>query len=147
MSFAFTEKESENIINHYGKDFYKKLLNDIEIYSEKWQLEIIKFVDYFSVNCILVCKSVLYGDAVLKIGNPSKETLTEYNTLLEYNGKGFCKVLNADIENGVILEELIQPSIQLRAEKSLENRLEVFSALHKDLHIKPVNPDIYPTYV
>ncbi|HBL84747.1 MAG: hypothetical protein A2Y17_01845 [Clostridiales bacterium GWF2_38_85] len=147
MNFTLSKNESEKIKNHFGQAFYEKLLKNIDIYSEMWQLEIVKLVDYFSVNCILVCRSALYGDAVLKIGNPCKETITEYNTLLEYNGNRFCKVLNADIDNGVILEELIQPGIQLRTEKSLEKRLAVFSDLYRDLHIKSVNPDIYPTYV
>jgi streptomycin 6-kinase len=110
-------------------------------------LEVLKLIDYFSINCIFICKSDYFGDTILKIGNPCREIFTEYSTLKEYNGKYFCKVYDSDIENGIILEELIKPGIQLRNEKSLEKRLSIFSSLYHGLHIEPENPEIYPTYV
>lgn len=146
MIFNFSQSNSNSIIEHFGRDFFEKVLNDIEVYSRKWNLEILQLVDYFSVNCIFICRSKQYGEAILKIGSPSTEVLTEYNTLCEYNGRHFCKVFEADIENGIILEELIKPGIRLREEKSLENRLLTFSNLFNGLHIEPAKANIYPTY-
>ncbi|MDF2543644.1 MAG: aminoglycoside resistance protein [Herbinix sp.] len=146
MSFLFSFEETDKIINHFGQQYYEKIKKDLEVYSHKWKLEIVQLVDYFSVNCIFICKSDDFGNAILKIGNQNNEILTEYNTLKEYDGKHFCKVYASDLENGIILEELIKPGRQLRNEKSLEKRLNIFSSLYNGLHIKPKNPNIYPTY-
>lgn len=147
MSFYIGQNEARKIKDHYGAAFYDKVLRDIETYSKKWNLEILQMVDYYSVNCIFECRSEHFGDAILKICNPGKEVFTEFNTLLEYDGKRFCRVYISDVENGIILEERIHPGIQLRNEQSLEKRLSVFSSLYKGLHIEPKNPAIYPTYM
>ncbi len=146
MCYCFRPNEAKKIVERFGKDFYGKVLKDIEFYSSKWKLEIIQLIDYFSVNCLFICRSGYYGDAILKICKPCKEVLTELNTLREYNGRRFCKVFDSDIENGIILEELIYPGVQLRDEKILEKRLSVFSSLYNQLHIEPFSMELYPTY-
>ncbi|SCZ08516.1 aminoglycoside phosphotransferase family protein [Alkaliphilus peptidifermentans] len=147
MIYNFKEFESQKIIEHFGDAFFDKVQNDIEFYSNKWGIEILELVDYFSVNCIFKCSSKKFGDSILKINRPCREVFTEYNTLREYNGKRFCNVFDSDIENGVILEECIKPGIRLRDEQSLEKRLNVFSNLFNGLHIEPENPSMYPTYI
>lgn len=107
-----------------------------------------QFIPSYSVNAIFKCYSENFGSVVLKIGNPSfREIYTEFNTLLEYNGRGFCRVFDADIENGVILEECVQPGNPLRDEGLLDIRLTVFSSLYKGLHIAPNKTEKYPTYL
>ncbi|MDF2538535.1 MAG: aminoglycoside resistance protein [Herbinix sp.] len=145
--FGFSNQETERIISHFGENFYHKVIKDIAFYTKKWRLSSIRLIDYYSVNCNFTCYSEDYGASVLKIGNPCRETFTEYHTLLEYKDKGFCKVYAADIDNGVIIEELISPGTQLRAEASLDQRLSVFCSLHKDLHIAPEDGRIYPSYM
>lgn len=144
-SYELTKNEIQNIRGLFGASFYENLLADIQKYKQMWNLEALEMVDYYSVNCIFRCRSKQFGDVVLKIGKPCKETITEYNTLLEYNGKQFCRVIDADIERGVILEEEIKPGTRLREEKSLSKRLSVFSDIFNSLHIKPANS--YPTYL
>ncbi len=146
MIYNFSQEESQKIIEHFGQAFFEKVLKDIEIYSIKWNLKILQLVDYYSVNCIFICHSQQFGNAILKITNPCREVFTEFNTLREYNGKLFCNVFDADMDNGIILEELIEPGIRLRDEKLIEKRLFVFSNLFNNLHIVPDNPKIYPTY-
>lgn len=147
MIYNFKEFESQKIIEHFGEAFFDKVRNDIQFYSNKWGIDKLELVDYFSVNCIFKCSSKKFGDSILKISRPCREVFTEYNTLREYNGKRFCYVFDSDIENGVILEECIKPGIRLRDEQSLEKRLNVFSNLFNGLHIEPENPSIYPTYI
>lgn len=147
MRYNFNEFESSKIKTHFGDAFFDKIQIDLEFYSDKWGIEIIELVPYFSVNCIFKCFSKEFGYSILKITRPCREVFTEYNTLLEYNGKGFCIVFDSDIENGIILEELIEPGISLREEQSLEKRLDVFSDLYNNLHIESKNPSIYPTYI
>ena len=145
--FQFTKVEAEKVIAHFGEPFYKKVVSDIEKYAKTWRLSSLQLINYYSVNCVFKCYSLDFGNAVLKIGNPCREVNTEFNTLSEYNGNRFCKVFDADTNNGVIIEELITPGTQLRAETSLDKRLSVFCSLYKGLHIIPANDEIYPTYM
>ena len=145
--YCFKQNEVENVINRFGKDFYEKALRNIEAYADKWALTSSQFIPSYSAKLVFKCSSEKFGSVVLKIGNPSfREVFTEFNTLHEYNGRRFCRVFEADIENGVILEECVQPGNPLRDESSLDKRLAVFCSLYKGLHILPVKAEIYPTY-
>ncbi|GIN71967.1 hypothetical protein J14TS2_24420 [Bacillus sp. J14TS2] len=146
--FRFKKNETEEIINRFGEDFHNKVLRDIEVYADKWNLTSFQFIPSYSANLVFKCYSDNLGNAVLKIGNPSfGEIFKEFYTLSEYNGKRFCRVFKDDIKNGVILEERVQPGQPLRAEKSLDKRLAIFCSLYKGLHIPPTQEDIYPTYI
>jgi streptomycin 6-kinase len=146
--YCFNQHEIEKIVNRFGKDFYEKVLRDIETYADKWALTSFQLIPSYSVNLIFICHSESFGSAALKIGNPAfGATTTEFNTLSQYNGRRFCRVFDADIENGVILEECVRPGNPLRDESSLDKRLSVFCSLYKGLHITPVNAEIYPTYI
>jgi len=153
MSYNFTEAQKNKIIERWGQDFYLKILGDIETYSERWNLSDIEFIEHYSVNFIFFCKSKLYGDCVLKMGGnfQDKEFLGEYNTLREYNGKRYVKVYEGDVNIEkrikVMLIERCIPGKTLSEEKSLEERLSVFSELFNGLHIEPKNPEIYESYV
>lgn len=145
---SFDQNEIENIIKRFGEYFYNKVLRDIEVYAEKWNLTSFQFVASYSANLVFKCYSENYGNVVLKIGNPSfGEMVTEFNTLYEYNGRRFCRVFDADIKNGVILEECVQPGIPLREENSLDKRLSVFCSLYEGLHKTPAKAEVYPTYI
>ncbi|MBP1994858.1 aminoglycoside phosphotransferase family protein [Paenibacillus eucommiae] len=145
--YSFKQNEVEKIINRFGKAFYERVLRDIEVYAEKWALTSFQLIPSYSANLVFICDSASFGSVVLKLGNPSsRETFTEFNTLYRYNGRRFCKVFDADIENGAILEERVQPGNPLRDESSLDKRLAVFCSLYKGLHITPAKEEIYPTY-
>ncbi|WP_028608730.1 aminoglycoside phosphotransferase family protein [Paenibacillus harenae] len=145
--YNFSQKEMENIINRFGKAFYEKVLRDIEAYAAKWALTSFQLIPSYSANLVFKCHSESFGSAVLKIGNPSSgEIETECKALRQYNGRRFCKVFDADIENGVILEECVQPGTPLRDESSLDKRLSVFCSLYQGLHVTPDHSEIYPTY-
>jgi streptomycin 6-kinase len=133
-------------MNRFGKDFYEKVLRDIEVYADKWTLTSFQFIPSYSANLVFICHSANFGSVVLKIGTLTfGEIFTEYNTLCQYKGRRFCRVFDADIENGVILEECVRPGNSLRDESSLEKRLSVFCTLYKRLHT-PAEAEIYPTY-
>ncbi len=146
IPYSFKQDEVQKIIEHFGNPFYERLLKNLDRYAAKWELDILHFIDYYSVNCIFVCQSKRFGEAILKIGNPSNGVSTEVNALKEYNGFRFCRVFDADVENGIILEEYIKPGSRLREVQSLEDRLCIFSELYNGLHIPPQQPEIYPRY-
>ena len=139
--------DKDKIIAHFGLDFYQKVVRDLDNYKEVWGLSDFEQIDYYSVNCLFQCKSTKYGLCVLKIGNNAKGTENEYRILREYNGRGFCKVFEEDIANGVLLIERIAPGTQLRAEPDLDKRLELFYQVSCGLHIKPADESAYPTYM
>ena len=139
--------DKEKIIEHFGMGFYLKMLNDLERYTKLWDLSGLEQIDYYSVNCIFKCTSSKYGLCILKIGNDAKGTRNEYQILNEYKGTRFCKVYEADINNGVLLIECIIPGTQLRDELSLEKRLDLFCEISHGLHIKPADKTVYPSYM
>lgn len=144
-SYYFNPNEIENIINHFGKDFYEKVLRDIRRFSDKWGLNSFQLIPSYSANLVVKCYSDRFGSVVLKIGNPAS-IYREYHTLNQYNGRRFCKVFDVDLESGVILEECVSPGISLRNEGLIAKRLSVFCSLYKGLHMTPAKPEIYPTY-
>ncbi|MDQ0874361.1 hypothetical protein QFZ77_003020 [Paenibacillus sp. V4I3] len=121
------------------------VLRVINTYSDKWALNSFQLIPSYSANLVVRCTSARFGSVVLKIGNPALIS-TEYNTLSQYYGSQFCKVFDADVESGVILEECVRPGISLRDEDLLDKRLSVFCSLYKGMHITPVKTGIYPTY-
>lgn len=139
--------DREQITAHFGIAFYNKVISDLNKYKELWALSNFEQIDYYSVNCIFKCVSDKYGLCVLKIGNDAKSAQNEYSILNEYNGTQFCKVYEADINNGVLLIENISPGTQLRAVSDLNKRLIVFCELFNGLHKEPVNKELYPTYM
>lgn len=146
--YQFDPDEVDNITIRFGEDFYHKVLRDIAVYADQWKLSSLQLVASYSANLVFRCYSENYGNVVLKIGNPLfGEIVTELNTLYEYAGGRFCRVFDADIENGIILEECVQPGISLREESSLEQRLSIFCSLYSGLHKTPANAAIYPTYI
>ena len=92
MKFALSTDERAKITARFGEEVYEKLLRDLEFYAEKWSLQILSVVDYFSVNCVFVCRSAEHGDAVLKIGDLSFGVSNEPKILHEYDGGRFVRV-------------------------------------------------------
>lgn len=146
MLFSFTPWEAERITNRFGDNFYVRMEKDLAAYTARWQLKELRLLHSFSANCVFVCRSDRFGDAVLKMGPPSREGLTEIQALREYRGSRFCRLFDADESSGVLLEERIHPGRRLREEDSLERRLDVFAGLYEGLHIKPDKPAAYPAY-
>ena len=144
MYSGIDNSNTARIAAHFGNAFAQDLPARLSAYAAKWGLSAFAHVDYYSVNCIFTCFSTQYGPAVLKIGHPSMETKTEYATLTAYGGRGFCRALAEDTENGVLLVERVSPGTQLRAEADADKRLAVFCGLWRNLHI-PANGQPYPT--
>lgn len=147
QSSIFTQEQIESIVNRFGNTFYEQMLRHLDDYAEKWSLSSLQLIPSFSANVVFACYSEQVGHAILKIGQPSEMIWTEVSTLRQYKGQRFCKVYEADIDNGVILLERLQPGTTLRDESSLQQRLDVFCSLHSNLHIPAVEAEKFPTYI
>ncbi|GGD60017.1 aminoglycoside phosphotransferase family protein [Paenibacillus nasutitermitis] len=145
--YIFKEQETENIIKHFGREFYEDVARKMERFAHKWTLTSFELIPSYSANLVFKCHAANYGRVVLKIGRPSSgEINAEFNTLRHYNGKRFCKVIDADIENALLLEECVEPGKPLREETNLHQRLAVFCSLYDGLHLPPDKENSYPAY-
>ncbi|WP_268625406.1 aminoglycoside phosphotransferase family protein [Paenibacillus alvei] len=147
QSSIFTQEQIETIVQRFGNTFYEQMLRHIDNYSKKWSLSSLQLIPSFSANVVFTCYSEQVGHAILKIGQPSETIWTEVTTLLQYKGQRFCKVYEADIKNGVLLLERLQPGTTLRDEHSLQRRLDVFCSLYSNIHIAAVEGEKFPTYI
>lgn len=120
-----------------GQSYYESVKSEIMNYASWNQLRTLELIDDGIKSCVLKCFSEDYGYAILKKRKNVSIIEDEYNTLVEYNGRCFCKIFDGDIKNGIILEEQVLPGTELRKVESLDKRLSIFCSLHKELHIKP----------
>ena len=81
--------------------------------------------------------------AVLKIGYPDTELLTEMETLRLYNGRFACQLLAADSENYAMLLEHIQPGQPLWSLADDEAETEIAARLMQQLW-QPISPEDHP---
>ena len=144
MDYNLTTQQKEKIIKRWGNSFYEKVLENFDLYSEKWKLIDFEFCEDYGHHVIFYCKSELYGDCVLKFYDHD-ELEREYNALREYNANGSCYVKALGYEHGdrswgAMLTERVFPGKMLSDEPSLEKRLEVFSELFSELSIEPKKP-------
>jgi len=150
MEYNLTETQKDKIIKRWGDGFYAKILQNFDLYTEKWKLIDFEFSEDYGHHVMFYCKSELYGDCILKIYDHD-ELECEYNALREYNENVKCYVKalgyeHGDYTNGAMLTERNFPGKMLSDEPSLEKRLAVFSELFSELHIESQNPDIYYSY-
>jgi len=149
MEYNLTKTQKERIIERNGNGFYEKVLENFDLYSEKWKLIDFEFNEDIGWHHVtFYCKSELYGDCVLKIYDDD-ELVCEYNALLEYGGACYVKALGyepGDHSNGAMLIERIFPGETLGDEASFEKRTAIFSELFNEMHTEPKNPDIYYSY-
>lgn len=143
----FSKDEIAAIMQRFGAGFVEKVRDDLITCAGRWSLSSFQLIPSFSANLVLTCVSEDYGHAVLKIGSPAHHVLaTEYHALREYGGSRFCRVFDADLNRGVMLEQRVQPGTPLRDEPSLDRRVEVFCSLYEGLHKVPAQVGLYPTY-
>lgn len=145
--YSFTTEEADQIRGRFGGGFWDGLGEKLSRCTERWGLSELELLPSFSANCVFTCESFSFGKAVLKLGPPERERATEAKALEAYNGRGFCRLLAADVEDGALLEERILPGTPLRREPSLDKRLSTFSGLVDGLHLTPADAGAYPTYL
>ena len=79
-----------------------------------------------------------FGPVILKYDADIAQLKSEYHMLAKLNGHHSCKVYAFNEDKGQLLEERILPGTKLRAEKSLEKRLDAFAEVFEAIHIDVV---------
>jgi len=145
LNVHFNIDETEKIVGRFGQAFHDRAISQLAAYAERWGLSGYRLIPSFSANLVLTCHNAERGGAVLKLGDP-EAIRNEWQALLAFEGRGFCRTYEADPANGVLLIERVKPGTPLRDEPSLEKRISVFCSLYENLHLPPAQADGYPTY-
>lgn len=111
----------QNAFQGEGKGWLETLPALLEEASRRWDLTDIRPVPNLSYNFVAYAKSPSpltplpkgEGNLVLKLGVPQKELTSEITALRFYNGRGACRLLDADAEKGMLLLERLQPGRML----------------------------------
>jgi streptomycin 6-kinase len=144
--YNYTLQEHDEIVEHYGSEFFDIMQKTLASCAEKWNLTVEGIIPYFSINCIFACRSEQYGESILKIGRKYAEAATEAGMLAEYNGRKFCRLYAEDSKNGALLIEKLSPGRNLFYHTNAEQRIAAFAGLYDNLHLPPRGVAAYPTY-
>lgn len=144
--YYVSNEELTQIKKHFGNEFTKKILYNIELSIKEWNIDSLELMLYFSVSCLFMCRSNIFGDCVLKICKSSNQADLEYKTLLEYNDSTYCNVYAKNSEQGILLLERIEPGTTLHNVTSLDKRLDIYCNLLKKIHKSTCCENIFPTY-
>jgi streptomycin 6-kinase len=112
---ALPDSFSNRIILMYGKAGEKWLHDLPEIITfakNKWHVRIGKPFKS-TVNFVAAVIFPNGTSAVLKLCMPGSQTTSEINVLRHYEGKCFCKLIDAIEDNGIILMEELKPGNNL----------------------------------
>ena len=121
--------------------------NRLKMYTDKWKLSELSFMETNTVNLLYSCESELYGSCVLKMCIPGPEVTTEINCLRFYDGKGYVKLWAYDLSDDLLLLERVIPGNELWDVDDYKERARFFALTIKGLPIDYVDNEPYPTYL
>jgi len=96
-----------------GNEWLKRLPTLLADCARCWSLTILPPFPNLSFNYVAPVIRADGTEAVLKVGVPYKELLTEIAALRLYDGKNSVRLLEADSERGVLLLERLRPGMVL----------------------------------
>jgi streptomycin 6-kinase len=81
--------------------------------EKRWSLTVHTHVDGLSYNFVAPAVRADGMRLMLKLGVPNQELNTEIEALRLYDGRGICRLIDADAEQGILLLERLQPGVML----------------------------------
>jgi streptomycin 6-kinase len=87
-----------------------KLIAECE---QRWSLTVQPTLPELSYNFVTPAVRADGTPVMLKLGVPNPELITEIEALRLYDGRGICRLLDADAEQGTLLLERLQPGRML----------------------------------
>jgi streptomycin 6-kinase len=99
-----------------GRVWLEELPGRVAGYLERWELTPERiFAAGGQISMIVLVRAVDGTPAVLKVGMVNRETAQEHAALAHWGGRGAVRLLRADPEQGVLLEERLQADVSLRS--------------------------------
>lgn len=126
----------KNLFGIEGEKWLDNLENVINDNIKKYDLTDLKPVKNLSYNFVATAEFTKYGDVIIKIGLPDKETIQEITALSIYNGNFACKCYEYDFKQSFYVLEKLKPGTSLLNENDREKRIEIFCDLAKKLPVK-----------
>jgi len=96
-----------------GVEWLNRLPSIIADCAERWSLTVMPPFEPLSYNYVAPAVRDDGADAVLKVGVPNAELLTEIEALRLFDGHGIVRLLEADADRGVLLLERLKPGAPL----------------------------------
>jgi streptomycin 6-kinase len=87
------------------------------------------------------------SEAVLKLGVPSREFRLEAEALRMFNGRGAVRVIDADMERGIMLLERLKPGHTLDSVQDDDEAVGIAADLMRRLHVPAPAGSAFPTTV
>jgi streptomycin 6-kinase len=129
----------QNVVNAFGESGHRYLdeLPDLLLdAAQRWNL-ILGEPFLLSYNYVCPATRADGTPAVLKIGVPNRELISEINALKVYGGNGACQLLESAGDKGMLLLERLQPGIMLSIleddDRATEIAAQVMQAIHRPL--------------
>ena len=109
------EKFANRTIEMYsdeGRAWIAALPATLDEYAQRWSLTL---EPPFELSYNYVCPATRADgtEAVLKLGVPDRELLSEMHALQIFDGRGIVRLLEADFERQVFLIERLRPGVEL----------------------------------
>ncbi len=98
-----------------GPAWLERLPDLIARYEQRWAVRVEAPFANLSFNYVAPAWRADGSAAVLKLGVPNPELLTEMEALRLYAGRGMARLLEADAEQGALLVERLRPGTPLAA--------------------------------
>jgi streptomycin 6-kinase len=99
-----------------GRAWIEALPVTLAEYAQRWSLTLQPPFE-LSFNYVAPVVRADGGEAVLKLGFPNRELLSEMHALQHFNGRGMVQLLEADFEQQVFLLERVRPGVELATVK------------------------------
>jgi streptomycin 6-kinase len=115
-----------------GRAWIETLPNTLAVYAHRWSLDLQPPFE-LSYNYVAPATRADGSGAVLKLGFPNQELLSEMHALQHFDGHGIVKLLEADFENQVFLIERLRPGIELVTIKDDEQTTRIAAQVMQEL--------------
>ena len=128
-----------------GSEWLERLPTIITACQERWALSIKSPAPELSFNFVAFVVKADGAEAVLKIGVPDTELMTEIEALRLYQGRGAVELLDADRHLGALLLKRLRPGRHLSDLENDEKATVIAAQLMRELPIPAPSNHHFPT--
>lgn len=126
----------EKIVNCFGvegSEWLATLELRVQQVADEWNLTVVAPVPDLSYNYVLFVENSDQQACVLKMSLPGEEFENELQALQIYDSVGCVKLLHADVLNGAMLLERLQPGTMLSTERDEDKAIYLFCEVWKKI--------------
>ena len=138
-------KRIKHIYEKSGESWLNQLPDLRTQILERWKLKGGIPILPLSYNYLELVQDMDGNPAVLKLGFPNPEFITEILTLQIYQGRGAVRLIKGDPEFGALLLEQILPGTNLLAIKDDQEAMRIGSQVMRRIWMEATNSENFPT--